>query len=70
MKIRWKVKKIGFKNRIAFIFQNDRLYLTPVIAMMYEKCEDYCINYESISLCIGFTFFWIKFEHKYNIKHE
>ena len=70
MKIIWKKKEIGYKNSCVFMFKNDRFYLIPSLGLMYEHRYDYIRTFDSIAICMGFLFFCIKIEHKYNIRHE
>lgn len=70
MKMRHKKFEVGYKNRIAIFYESDTFCLIPTIGFVYDKAYDYISRYESISIIIQFAFFGIKFEHKYNIKHE
>lgn len=70
MKMRQKIFEVGFKNRIAIYFVSYTFCLIPAIGFVYDKTYDYMCSYESISIIIQFTFIGIKYEHKYNIKHE
>ena len=68
--MRRKKIEVGYKNRIAIYFESDTFCLLPTIGFVSDKSYDYISSYESISIIIQFAFFGIKFEHKYNIKHE
>lgn len=70
MEIQRKKKEWGFKNRLIVYYFNDAFCLLPVIDFVYENVYEYISSYESISIVIQFAFFGIKFEHKYNIRHE